>query len=171
MPPPGHDEILSQLKKGGTHMKNWKTYHTCVAVIAVLLIAVLPIQNAVGAERIVTGDSPVLKRIIDNGVIRVGVNPLFKPFSFTNESKEHVGIDIDIANLLASGLGVKLEIVVPNTFLDLFPMAQNDEIDVIIAAMSRIFQRAQWVDFTNSYYNTGISVMLNKAKGSGLGIS
>ena len=152
-------------------MKHRKTYHTCVAVIAVLLIAILPVQSAVGADRIVTGDSPVLERIIANGVIRVGVNPLFKPFSFTNEKKERVGIDIDIANLLASGLGVKLEIVVPNTFLDLFPMAQNGEIDVIIAAMSRIFQRSQWVDFTDSYYDTGISVMLSKAKGSGLGIS
>ena len=59
----------------------------------------------------------------------------------------------------------------PNTFVDLFPMVQNGEIEVIIAAMSRIFQRALWVDFTNSYYNTGISVMLSKAKGSGLGIS
>ena len=152
-------------------MKNRTTYHTCVAVIAVWLIAILPVPSGAAADRIVTGNSPVLERIIDNGVIRVGVNPLFKPFSFTNENKEHVGIDIDIANLLASGLGVKLEIVVPNTFLDLFPMAQNGEIDVIIAAMSRIFQRALWVDFTNSYYNTGISVMLSKAKGSGLGIS
>ena len=152
-------------------MKNRKTYHTCVAVIAVWLIAILPVLSAAAADRIVAGDSPVLERIIADGVIRVGVNPLFKPFSFTNEKKERVGIDIDIANLLASGLGVKLEIVVPNTFLDLFPLAQNGEIDVIIAAMSRIFQRAQWVDFTNSYYNTGISIMLNKAKGSGLGIS
>ena len=152
-------------------MKNRTTYHTCVAVIAVWLIAMLPVPSAAAADRIVTGDSPVLERIIDNGVIRVGVNPLFKPFSFTNENKERVGIDIDIANLLASGLGVKLEIVVPNTFGDLFPLAQNGEIDVIIAAMSRIFQRALWVDFTNSYYNTGISVMLSKAKGSSLGIS
>lgn len=152
-------------------MKNRKTCHTCVAVIAVLLIAVIPVRSAVGADRIVTGDSPVLKRIVDKGVIRVGVNPLFIPFSFTNEKKERVGIDIDIANLLASGLGVKLEIVVPNTFPDLFHLAQNGEIDVIIAAMSRIFQRALWVDFTNSYYNTGLSVMLSKAKGSGLGIS
>jgi polar amino acid transport system substrate-binding protein len=152
-------------------MKDWKTDHTCVAVIAVLLIAILPVQSAVGADRIVTGGSPVLKRIVANGVIRVGVNPLFKPFSFTNEKKERVGIDIDIANLLAAGLGVKLEIVVPNTFLDLFPLVQNGEIDVIIAAMSRIFQRSQWIDFTDAYYDTGISIMLSKAKGSGLGIS
>ena len=152
-------------------MKNRKTYHTCVAVIAVWLVAILPVPSGAAADRIVTGNSPVLERIIDNGVIRVGVNPLFKPFSFTDENKERVGIDIDIANLLASGLGVKLEIVVPKTFVDLFPLAQNGDIDVIIAAMSRIFQRALWVDFTDSYYDTGISVMLSKAKGSGLGIS
>ena len=152
-------------------MKNRQTYHTCVVVVAALLSAVLSVQSAAGADRIVPGDSPVLNRIIDNGVIRVGVNPLFKPFSFTNEKKERVGIDIDIANLLASDLGVKLEIVVPNTFMDLFPLAQNGEIDVIIASISRIFQRSKWVDFTDSYYDTGISVMLSKAKGSELGIS
>ena len=152
-------------------MKNRRTCHTSIVVIAVLSSIVLSLQSAAGADPIVTGDSPVLERINAKGVIRVGVNPLFKPFSFTNEKKERVGIDIDIANLLASGLGVKLEIVVPNTFLDLFPMAQNGEIDVIIAAMSRIFQRSKWVDFTDSYYDTGISVMLSKAKGSELGIS
>jgi hypothetical protein len=32
-------------------MKNRKTYHTCVAVIAVLLSAVLPVQSAVGVDR------------------------------------------------------------------------------------------------------------------------
>ena len=152
-------------------MKHRKIDHTCVAVIAVLLIAIFAGQSAVAADRIDTGGSPVLERIIANDVIRVGVNPLFKPFSFTNEKKERVGIDIDIANLLASGLGVKLEIVVPDTFLDLFPLAQNGEIDVIIAAMSRIFQRSHWVDFTDCYYDTGISIMLSKAKGSGLGLS
>ena len=152
-------------------MKHRKIDHTCVAVIVVLLIAIFPGQSAVAADRIDTGGSPVLERIVAKGVIRVGVNPLFKPFSFANEKKERVGIDIDIANLLAAGLGVKLEIVVPDTFLDLFPLAQNGEIDVIIAAMSRIFQRSQWIDFTDSYYDTGISVMLSKAKGSGLGIS
>ena len=80
----------------GANMKNRKTYHTCVAMIAVLLIAILPVQSAVGADRIVTGDSPVLKRIIDNGVIRVGINPPFKPFSFTNEKKERVGSRMDM---------------------------------------------------------------------------
>ena len=51
-------------------MKNRKTYHTCVVVIAVLLSALLSVQSDAGADSIATGDSPVLKRIIDNGVIR-----------------------------------------------------------------------------------------------------
>lgn len=151
-------------------MGKWSILRKGCLTLVFVLISVLWGPALTTAEQIETGDSSVLNRIVQNGVIRVGVNPLFKPFSFTNEKDERIGIDIDIANHLAESMGVKLEVVVPATFLDLFPMLSNGEIDVVIAAMSRIFERAKMVDFTDSYYDTGISIMLNKAKGSELGV-
>jgi polar amino acid transport system substrate-binding protein len=155
---------------GGFNMKKRFAFQIVYLLIAVMFILAFGLQEPVRAEPLQPGDSPVLKRIIARGVIRVGVNPLFKPFSFENEKKERVGIDIDIAEHLAKALDVKLEVVVPSSFLDLFSMTINNEIDVIIAAMSRIFERSKQVDFTDSYYDTGLSIMVNKIKGAQLGI-
>lgn len=148
-------------------MKKWKVFQSCL-LTALILSSVLCLPAAGGDDQIVTGDSPVLQRIIEKGVLRVGFNPLFKPFSFTNEKNEQVGIDVDIAELLAKNMGVKLEKVVPDSFSELIPMAQNGQIDVIMAAMSRIFERARYIDFTDSYYDTGITIMLNKLKANQL---
>jgi len=128
------------------------------------------VQSAGAADKIIAGSSPVLSRIIKNGVIRVGINPLFKPFSFIDCNKKRVGIDPDIAKLLAKGLGVKLEIVTPDSFANLIPMLQDDQIDIIIAAMTRNFKRAKYVDFTDAYFQTGLSILFNKVKASQLGI-
>jgi len=155
---------------GRVNMKTRFKLQKVLLLTTAMLAIVWALNDPVRAEPLQPGDSPVLKRIFANGVIRVGVNPLFKPFSFENDMKERVGIDIDIARHLAQVMGVKLEVVVPPTFLDLFPMALNDEIDLIIAAMSRIFERGKLVDFTDAYYNTGLSIMLNKVKGAELGI-
>ncbi|MDM8550238.1 ABC transporter substrate-binding protein [Desulfobacterales bacterium HSG2] len=144
-------------------MKKWKVFQICL-LTALILSSVLCLPAAAGDDQIATGDSPVLQRIMEKGVLRVGFNPLFKPFSFTNEKNERVGIDVDIAELLAESMGVRLEKVVPDSFSELIPMAQNGQIDVIMAAMSRIFERARYVDFTDSYYDTGITIMLNKLR-------
>ncbi len=130
------------------------------SVFLVCLIFLFPLFA--NAAEIITGNSPVLERVVRNGVLRVGVNPGFKPFSFLNEKKERVGVDIDIAKLLAKGLGVKLKIVVPQSFSQLIPMLLEDRIDIIIAGMTRNFKRAKLIDFTDSYFDTGLSIMFNK---------
>lgn len=104
------------------------------------------------------------------GTLRVGVNPLFWPFSFINDKGERVGVDLDIARLLAEGMKVKLKIIVPNTFDELVPMLVSGDIDIIIAAMSRTFDRAQQVDFTVPYFKTGVTILLNRATGYEIGI-
>ena len=110
-----------------------------------------------------------LKRIQERGTLRVGVNPEFKPFSFMDSDKR-VGVDVDVATRLAEGLGVGLELVTPDDFSDLLPMLQNGEIDVAIAGMSITFERAKAVDFSDPYFDTGLSVLMNKAKAGELSI-
>jgi ABC-type amino acid transport substrate-binding protein len=143
---------------------------TLSILIVCMVSAVVVLNTTASADEIITGNSPVLERVIKKGVLKVGVNPLFKPFSFGKDTGERVGIDIDIARLLAEKLGVKLEIVVPPSFPELFPMVLDGKIDIIMAAMSRIFDRSKWVDFTDAYYHTGISIMLNKVHGARLGV-
>jgi ABC-type amino acid transport substrate-binding protein len=105
----------------------------------------------------------------------VGINPLFKPFSFPEikgEQVRQVGVDIDIAKLLAKELDVELKIIPSpdGNYSELIPMLLRDEIDIIIAAMSRIFKRTRLVEFSDSYYDTGTGIMLNKVRCHELGI-
>jgi ABC-type amino acid transport substrate-binding protein len=153
-------------------MKRWfSNKKSTLSILLVSMVTAVVVLNAnASAEEIITGNSPVLERVIKKGVLKVGVNPLFKPFSFEKDTGERVGIDIDIAHLLAEKLGVKLEIVVPPSFSELFPMVLDGKIDIIMAAMSRIFDRSKRVDFTDAYYHTGISIMLNKFHGARLGV-
>jgi len=127
------------------------------------------------ADQIIDGNSPVLRRIIKNKILRVGMNPLFKPFSFPEikgEQVRPVGVDIDIAKLLAKELDVELDLIPPpdGKYSELIPMLLRDDIDIIIAAMSRIFKRTKFVEFTDSYYDTGTSILLNKVRCHDLGI-
>jgi polar amino acid transport system substrate-binding protein len=102
--------------------------------------------------------------------LRVGINPLFRPFSFIDDKGKRVGVDLDIAGLLAQNMAVKLKVIVPDTFDRLIPMLLNGDIDIIMAAMSRTFKRAQQVAFTVPYFRTGVTILLNRKTGYEIGI-
>lgn len=125
-------------------------------------------QAKPGAEQ--AEPTPRLQKIIDSGKLRVGVNPEFKPFSFVDESGERVGVDIRIGKQLAEALGVELEVVAPENFSDLIPMLIDDKVDVLIAGMSITFERAMQVDFTDPYFDTGISMLMNIGNSARLGV-
>lgn len=114
---------------------------------------------------------PVLQQIEDNGKLRVGVNPNFMPFSFMDDSGERVGVDIDIARQLAAALDVELDVVAPESFADLIPQLVDGRIDMILAGMSITFERARTVDFTDPYFDTGMSILMNIGASAGLGIA
>ncbi len=141
---------------------------TAGAWITALCLALM-LSTPSFAQEIVS-NSPVLSKIVSNHTLRVGVNPQFKPFSF-KQSGKRVGVDIDIAGLLARKLGVNVDIITPKSFSDLIPMLLADKIDIIIAGMSITFDRAKVVDFSNSYFDTGLSILLNKVTTTRLGIS
>ena len=147
--------MVCELKLRGSRL--WRRVGVCLLALSFVL-----------GSAFAQGD--VLARVLEGGTLRVGVNPEFKPFSFV-DAGERVGVDIDVAQRLAQGLGVRLELVTPGDLGDLLPMLQNGDIDLAIAGMSITFERAKEVDFTDPYFDTGLSVMVNKAKLGELGVS
>jgi len=136
------------------------------AILCITMCFILGISSVNGEEpsyEILTGGSPVLQRIKDSKTIRVGVNPNFKPFSFI-ENNKRVGVDIDMANRLADQLGVSCELVVPKKFSDLIPMLKKGHIDIVMADMTKTFARSKEINFSTSYFKTGLSIMINKVK-------
>ncbi len=150
-----------------------KPHAVCRWMIHLVILTGLLVSAGIasGGTAVDAGQSPVLRKVVDQGVLRVGVNPLFKPFSFPDSTGHRKGVDVDMAGLLAEKLGVRLEVVVPQSFSELIPMLIQGRVDLVMAGMSITFDRARVVDFTQPYFDTGLSILLNKVASARLGIA
>ena len=94
----------------------------------------------------------------DGGVLRMGTNATFPPYEYVDENNEVAGIDADIAAAIAEKLGMELEIT-DMAFDSLIPALQSDTIDIVLAGMTVDPERAEQVNFTDSYA-TGVQVIV-----------
>lgn len=93
-------------------------------------------------------------------VWRVGTDASYAPFGFQDEkSQEYVGFDIDIIRAVAEVEG--REVAIKNLNFDgLIPALQTGDLDIAISDMTINEDRAKTVDFTNSYYRAGLSIVV-----------
>lgn len=94
----------------------------------------------------------------DGGVLRMGTNATFPPYEYVDENNEVAGIDADIAAAIAEKLGMELEIT-DMAFDSLIPALQSDTIDIVLAGMTVDPERAEQVNFTDSYA-IGVQVII-----------
>ena len=71
------------------------------------------------------------------------------------------GYDVQIAQYVANRLGLKLEIYAME-WDSLIPAVNSGAIDAIVAGMSPTAERAQEVDFTDTYYESNLVVIIRK---------
>ncbi|MBU2712171.1 ABC transporter substrate-binding protein [Zooshikella harenae] len=100
--------------------------------------------------------------------VRIGVEGAYPPFSYTTESGEVKGFDIDIANALCQSMKVKCKMV-PQDWDGMIPSLLSRKFDAIIASMSITEERKQKVDFTDKYYHTPVRFV--RKKGADIAIS
>lgn len=95
-------------------------------------------------------------------VLRVGTEPTFAPFEFQKEgSKEYTGFDMDLIRAVGKQLNMKVEI--QNMGFDaLIPALGSGNIDVAVAGMSITDERKKAVDFSDPYYVSGLTIVVNK---------
>lgn len=96
-----------------------------------------------------------LDRIKKAGVLVMGTSADFPPYEshqLVNGEDKIVGFDVDIAQAIADGLGVKLRIE-DMKFDGLIAALQSGKIDMIVAGMTPTPERAKSVDFSDLYYN------------------
>ena len=94
----------------------------------------------------------------DSGTLIMGTNAQFPPYEYRDENNEVAGIDAEIAAAIADKLGMELEIT-DMAFDSLIPALQSGTIDIILAGMTADPERAESVDFTDSYA-TGVQVVI-----------
>jgi polar amino acid transport system substrate-binding protein len=102
-----------------------------------------------------------IKRIQTAKVLKVGTGAGYYPFEMLDKSGKIVGFDMDIAQAMADSLGVELEVVDFKDFDAILPALGAGQIDMILAGMTITPQRAQAVNFSQPYFQSGQSVLVN----------
>ncbi len=99
--------------------------------------------------------SGVLDRIRRTGVLRVATEPYFAPQEFIDPDLEgqaqYVGADMNLANLIAERMGVRLEII-PMEFSQVLPALAEDICDLTISAIAFTPGRASAYTMSKGYY-------------------
>ena len=111
--------------------------------LLLLLVIALPVRA-----------QTVLDTILARGAVRVGLTGDYRPFSIRDGAGKFEGLDVDMAESLARGLGVKLEIV-PTTWPTLMADLQAQKYDIGMGGISVTLERAKTAYFSGPVMRTG----------------
>ena len=114
-------------------------------ILALVLVLILTFAAAALAE-----ESPKLADIQAKGKLILGTDAVWAPFEYIGANGEPTGADVEITAYIAEQLGVELEIM-NVSFETLTTYLVNDEVDVVLAAMTITEERAETVDFSDPY--------------------
>ena len=99
---------------------------------------------------------PVLQRIREDDVLRVGYMADALPYSFFNAKGDLVGLDVELAHRLASELHVRLEFL-PIDRLQLAEQVLAGYCDIVMAGVAVTTTRASMLLFSSSYLDETIA--------------
>lgn len=121
-------------------------------VLSIVLISVISTGLALAA------DSPVIDRILSNGVLRVGMSGNQAPMNARNNEDQLIGLEVDLANMLAAAMEVKVQFVV-KPFPELLPALMAGEVDIVMSGMTITAKRSADVSFVGPYMLSGKSIL------------
>jgi polar amino acid transport system substrate-binding protein len=127
-----------------------------VALVVVAGLVAGFVQSAVGAET--ARLTPVLDRIQAKKELAVGTAASMPPFNMTTKDGQIVGMEIDLAQLIAGAMNVKLTLkAIP--FNDLLPALEAGQVDIILSSMTITPLRNLKVAFVGPYFVSGKSIL------------
>lgn len=121
--------------------------------IAALLLAATVTLTARAASP--TPPDSVLARILARGTIRVGMTGDYRPFDLRDaKTGQYQGISVDMANLLAKSLGVKLQII-PTTWPTLMNGLLAHKYDIAMGGITITLPRLKTAFFSTPLMRAG----------------
>ena len=123
--------------------------------------AVVPPSDS-NVSQTATDDS--LQKVLDSGVLKMGLDDSFPPMGFRQEDNTIVGFDIDVATEVAKRMGVKLEPVVVNWKANIMELNAGN-VDCLWNGFSIDEERKEKTNLSIPYMNNRmIFVVLEKSK-------
>ena len=91
-----------------------------------------------------------LDEIVAKKLVTIAIPTDFPPYGFVGTDLKPQGLDIDMANLIAARLGVKLELVAV-TSANRIPYLQTRKADLVISTLGKNAEREKVIDFSAAY--------------------
>lgn len=131
-----------------------------------LLLAVLMVLSlcACGGSKEAAKETTFADELGTAGLLRVGIATDYPPYESYDAAGNVVGLDADIAQLIADKLGVKLELV-PMGFDTIVSAVAAGTIDMGISCFSYTEERAKSVLFSHTYMTSAQACFTSTAFG------
>lgn len=110
-----------------------------------------------------------LQQIKDKGVINVGLEGTYPPFSFVDENGKLSGFEVELSEALAQKLGVKAKIQ-PTKWDGILAALESKRLDVVVNQVTISDERKKKYDFSEPYTVSGIQALVLKDKEAKLNI-
>ena len=124
-----------------------RVFVTCIMVLFLALV-LTPVANA----------GPVLDRILKTGKLKVGTVAGQPPLNMKNKKGEIIGLEAELADLIAANMGVKIEYVIL-PFDELLPALTSGKVDMVLSSMAMTPKRNLEVAFIGPYYVSGKGIL------------
>jgi cystine transport system substrate-binding protein len=102
-----------------------------------------------------------LQKIKDAGVINVGLEGTYPPFSFVDDAGKLSGFEVEFSEALAKELGVKAKIQ-PTKWDGILAALESKRLDVVINQVTISDERKKKYDFSEPYTISGIQALTGK---------
>lgn len=136
--------------------KNWMRL---VAFMAIVLVAFAACGEDTETPAAPPTDEGPEFTTLEEGVLKVGSCLDYKPFEFVKGGDE-MGFDVDLAEEIASRLGLEVEWITAN-FDTIFTDVAAGKFDMVAAASTITEERLATVDFSDPYFNARQAFSVN----------
>jgi len=114
-------------------MKNYRVIHVLGLILAILLLFGCAEMQRTSAKA--SAPASTLDRVLLVGELRVGMSGDMPPMNMTTKEDKLIGLDADLAAVMANAMGVRLKLEkIP--FDELLPALEVGRIDMIISNMT-----------------------------------
>lgn len=83
-------------------------------------------------------------------VVKIGIPTDYPPYGFVGLDLKPMGLDVEIADLIAEKLGVSVELV-PVVSANRIPYLQTKKIDLVVSTLGKNEERMKIIDFSHAY--------------------
>ena len=91
-----------------------------------------------------------LDDIMKSKEIKIAIPTDFPPYGFVGADLKPQGLDVDMANYIATKMGAKIELVIV-TSANRIPYLQTKKADLVISTLGKNAEREKVIDFTAAY--------------------